>query len=71
MAVADFNNDGMLDLFVGSYQDGRQRDIDSHILLEPGGKTDSWRIKGWHCVLMRSRVISLRILPVMAGLIWL
>ena len=36
MAVADFNNDGMLDLFVGSYQDGRQRDIDSHIYWNQG-----------------------------------
>ena len=31
MAVADFNNDGMLDLFVGSYHNSRQRDTDSFI----------------------------------------
>jgi hypothetical protein len=36
MAVADFNNDGLLDLFVASYQDGRQRDIDSHIYWNQG-----------------------------------
>lgn len=31
LAVADFNNDGLLDLFIASYQDGKLRDIDSHI----------------------------------------
>jgi hypothetical protein len=31
MALADLNNDGRLDLFVGSYHDGRDRDIDSFI----------------------------------------
>ena len=31
MSIADFNNDGTLDLFVGSYQDGRVRDLDSYI----------------------------------------
>lgn len=31
MAVADFNNDGALDLYVGNYSDGRYRDLDSHI----------------------------------------
>ena len=31
MAVADFNNDGLLDLYIGSYHDGRERDIDSYI----------------------------------------
>lgn len=31
MAVGDFNGDGMLDLFVGNYHDGRRRDIDSYI----------------------------------------
>ncbi|MCZ6681160.1 MAG: VCBS repeat-containing protein [Candidatus Poribacteria bacterium] len=31
MAVADFNNDGLLDLFICSYHDGRVRDIDSYI----------------------------------------
>jgi len=38
MAVADFNNDGYLDLFVGSYHDGRFRDVDSYIYWGgPGG----------------------------------
>ncbi len=36
MAAADFNNNGLLDLFVGSYQDGRLRDIDSHIYWNQG-----------------------------------
>ena len=31
MTVADFNNDGLLDLFICSYHDGRVRDIDSYI----------------------------------------
>ena len=31
MAVADFNGDGRLDLFVGSYSNGRERDIDSFL----------------------------------------
>ena len=31
MAVADFNNNGLLDLFVCSYHDGKTRDIDSFI----------------------------------------
>ncbi len=37
MAVADFNNDGFLDLFVGAYEDGRLRDIDSHIYWNQQG----------------------------------
>ena len=36
LAVADFNNDGLLDLFVASYQDGRLRDIDSYIYWNQG-----------------------------------
>ncbi len=38
LAVADFNNDGKLDLFVASYQDGRLRDIDSHIYWNQGAE---------------------------------
>lgn len=38
MAVADFNNDGWLDLFVAAYEDGRLRDIDSHIYWNQQGK---------------------------------
>ena len=38
MAVADFNNDGLLDLYVGSYHDGRERDIDSYIYWNRAGR---------------------------------
>ena len=31
MAVADFNNDGLLDLYIGSYTSATERDIDSYI----------------------------------------
>ncbi len=31
LAVADFNNDGSLDIFAGSYADGRERDLESYI----------------------------------------
>ena len=31
MAIADFNNNGRLDLYVGSYADGKNRDLDSYI----------------------------------------
>lgn len=31
ITIADFNNDGILDIFVGSYNSGRHRDIDSFI----------------------------------------
>lgn len=39
IAVADFNRDGHLDIFAGSYHDGRERDIDSYIYWGgPGGQ---------------------------------
>jgi hypothetical protein len=31
MAIADFNNNGRLDLYIGSYADGKSRDLDSYI----------------------------------------
>ncbi|MCX6992897.1 MAG: VCBS repeat-containing protein [Kiritimatiellaeota bacterium] len=31
LAIADFDNDGWLDIFVSSYQDGRTRDLDAFI----------------------------------------
>jgi hypothetical protein len=44
ISVADFNNDGNLDLFIGSYQDGRKRrDIDSYIYWNRGGRGFSSR----------------------------
>ena len=38
MAVADFNNDGMPDLFVGSYTNNKHRDIDSYIYWNRKGR---------------------------------
>ena len=38
MAVADFNNDGMLDIYIGSYHDARERDIDSYIYWNREGR---------------------------------
>ena len=38
MSVADFNNDGLLDLFIASYHDGRERDIDSYIYWNREGR---------------------------------
>ena len=44
MSIADFNNDGNLDLFVSSYQDGRKRrDIDSYIYWNRGDRRFSSR----------------------------
>lgn len=38
ITIADFNNDGILDIFVGSYNGGRVRDLDSYIYWgAPGG----------------------------------
>ena len=38
MSVADFNNDGCLDLYIGSYHDGKVRDIDSYIYWNRPGR---------------------------------
>ena len=38
MAVADFNNDGQLDLFICSYHNGRERDIDSFLYWNRAGR---------------------------------
>ncbi|MBI2192965.1 MAG: VCBS repeat-containing protein [Planctomycetes bacterium] len=38
MAIADFNNDGWLDLFACSYHDGRVRDIDSYLYWNRPGR---------------------------------
>lgn len=44
MAIADFNRDGQLDLFVANYHDGRVRDIDSYLYWGlPGGRFSSER----------------------------
>lgn len=38
ITIADFNNDGILDIFAGSYHGGRVRDLDSYIYWgAPGG----------------------------------
>jgi hypothetical protein len=38
MTVADFNNDGMLDLFACSYSSGRERDIDAFLYWNREGR---------------------------------
>ncbi len=38
MALADFNNDGLLDLFVCSYQDRRERDVHSFLYWNREGR---------------------------------
>ena len=38
MAVVDFNNDGLLDLFICSYHNGRERDIDSYLYWNRAGR---------------------------------
>jgi len=38
LTVADFNNDGCLDIFVGSYSDGRERDLESYIYWNRPGR---------------------------------
>jgi hypothetical protein len=38
MTLADFNNDGRLDLFVGSYHGAKERDIDSYIYWNRAGR---------------------------------
>ena len=39
-AIADFNNDGWLDLFVGNYHSGKDRDINSFLYWNRKGKFD-------------------------------
>jgi len=43
IAIADFDNDGMLDLFACSYHDGRERDVDSFIYWNKRGRGFSIR----------------------------
>jgi hypothetical protein len=43
IALADFDNDGMLDLFACSYHDGRERDVDSFIYWNRRGRGFSVR----------------------------
>ena len=43
IAVADFNNDGALDIFACSYHDGRERDIDSLLYWNRPGRGFSIR----------------------------
>ena len=43
MAIADLNNDGLLDLFVGSYATERERDVDSTIYWNRAGRGFSER----------------------------
>ncbi len=39
LTIADFNNDGILDIFATSYNSGHDRDLDSYIFWgKPGGK---------------------------------
>ena len=38
MGVADFDNDGLLDLFVPSYSDSNSRDLDSYIYWNRPGR---------------------------------
>lgn len=38
IGVADFNRDGLMDLFVPSYDDGRERDIESYIYWNRKGR---------------------------------
>jgi len=42
MAVADFNNDGRLDIFTGAYGDSRERDIESYIYWNRKGRGFSY-----------------------------
>lgn len=38
MAVGDFNNDGLLDIFICSYHGGHERDVDSYIYWNRAGR---------------------------------
>ena len=54
MAIADFNNDGNLDIFVGSYEDGRLRDIDSFIYWNRGADG----FDPYDCLPLRTHAVS-------------
>lgn len=50
IAVADFNNDDILDIFVSSYNSGRERDLDSYIYWgSPGGLYSATNRKRLFC----------------------
>ena len=44
ITIADMNGDGYLDIFAGSYQNGKERDIDSFIYYNRNGKFDYYDV---------------------------
>ena len=44
LTIADMNGDGYLDIFAGSYQNGKERDIDSFIYYNRNGKFDYYDV---------------------------